>query len=75
MRGTTGVTVCSTYPCGFPNVYRGPGGHYEEVLRRSFAEELAGVDDAHLDVLTGHQEAPAAGVVMSAHVQLTRRSV
>ena len=65
-RGGTAGVACSTYPCGFPNAYRGPSGHYGEVLRRSLPEELSGVDDVHLDVLTGHQETAAAVVVWSA---------
>ena len=59
-KGTAGIIVCSTYPCGFPSAYRGMGGHYEEELRKSLPEELSGVDDGHLDVLTGHQEVPVA---------------
>ena len=59
-------TLCSTYPCGLvPNEYRSAGSHYGEELQRSVPEELGGLDDGHMDVLSGHQAALAAVMAMT----------
>jgi hypothetical protein len=63
--GTGGVTVCETWPAGTPDAYRSAVGNYGSDFRKGLPDELQGMDNAHIDSLTNHQEARVAAVVMT----------